>query len=200
MPHPSLADLAKALEGDVVDACKALLGTHLVRGERRARIVEVEAYRGRDDPGSHAHRGMTPRTRIMFGKASHAYVYFNYGVHWMLNVVAEAEGEAAAVLIRAAEPLEGLDQMRELRPKAFKDTNLLSGPGKLAAAFNITGKDNGLNLLERRSDLHLEPATPPRRILAGTRIGLAPGKGENHPWRFIDAEALKWVSRPLTFD
>jgi DNA-3-methyladenine glycosylase len=188
--HPAPAELAHALQGDVRDAAVALLGSYLIRGERRARIVEVEAYRGLDDPGSHAFRGETPRTKVMFGKAGLAYVYFTYGMHWMLNVVAQAEGEAAAVLVRAAEPIAGIDEMRLLRPKAARDTDLLSGPA---------GKDNGLNLLDHRSSLHIEPGHRVKHVLVGTRIGLAEGKGEHTLWRYGDPDAIRWISKPLTF-
>jgi DNA-3-methyladenine glycosylase len=191
--------LRKALRGDVVEAAHALLGCELVRGERRARIVEVEAYRGRDDPGSHAFRGMTPRNQVMYGEAGHAYVYFTYGCHWMLNVVAEEEGEAAAVLIRAAEPIAGVDLMRLHRPKAARDRDLLSGPGKLAAAFEIERADNGMDLLASDASLRLLEGPQPKKVLAGTRIGLAVGKGDRTLWRFADSSALPWVSRPLTF-
>lgn len=204
--HPATEELERLLEGDVVEAAHALLGCYLIRGEKRARIVEVEAYRGRDDPGSHAYRGPTPRNQVMYGPAGHAYVYFTYGCHWMLNVVAEAEGAAAAVLIRAAEPLEGLQEMREMRSGQgrLSDSDLLSGPGKLAMAFGISGKDNGIALLSHaitasHHQLRVEPGPPPHRILAGTRIGLAHGKGHDTPWRFVDGGSLKWVSRPLTF-
>jgi DNA-3-methyladenine glycosylase len=188
--------LFQALEGDVLSACEALLGWHLVRGPRRARIVEVEAYRS-DDPGSHAFRGKTNRNQIMYGAPGRAYVYFNYGVHWMLNVTAHEEGDAAAILVRAAEPLEGRESMYEHRPRAVKDEELLSGPGKLAAAFEITGVDNGSNLLDPSSELRIEPGEPVSKVLSGMRVGLATGKGDELPWRFVDAEKLRWISRPL---
>jgi len=192
----SRKDLFEALESDVLTACEALLGSHLVRGSRRARIVEVEAYRS-DDPGSHAFRGKTKRNAVMFGVPGRAYVYFNYGVHWMLNVTAHEEGNAAAILVRAAEPMEGLDLMRARRPRAKRDEDLLSGPGKLAAAFDITGVDNGIDLLDLASELRIEPGLPVGRVLSGLRIGLAEGKGKDLPWRFVDAKSLRWISRPL---
>ena len=133
----------------------------------------------------------------MFGPAGHAYVYFNYGVHWMLNVTAHPHGDAAAILVRAAEPLEGLDEMYARRPKAKTPTDLLSGPGKLAAAFGITGQDNGINLLDPKSELRIEPGHTVKNVLSGLRIGLAEGKGERLPWRFVDGDRLAWISRPL---
>lgn len=180
----------------MIEAAQDLLGCYLIRGERRARIVEAEAYRAENDPGSHAFRGPTPRNRVMYGKPGLAYVYFNYGCHWMLNVVAHEEGRAAAVLIRAAEPVEGLEEFRRFRPKARKDADLLSGPGKLAAAFEITGRDYGLDLLDPHSSLRIEQGSKPSKIIAGPRVGLAPGKGEEIPWRFVDAHALRYVSKP----
>jgi len=191
----SLSGLRKAFETDVITAAQRLLGMELVRGNLRARIVEAEAYR-QDDPGSHAFRGKTPRNSIMFGKPGQAYVYFTYGNHWMLNVVAHEEGNAAAVLVRGAEPLSGLETMRKRRPKARHDYDLLSGPGKLAAAFGITGKDYGVDLFDPHSSLHLEAGRAPSKVLCGIRIGLTPGKGDDLPWRFLDGGALKFVSRP----
>ena len=190
------AKILEALESDVLHACTALLGTHLVRGTKRARIVEVEAYRA-DDPGSHAFRGRTKRNDVMFGPPGRAYVYFSYGAHWMLNVTAHPEGDAAAILIRAAQPLERLEDMRALRPKARRDEDLLSGPGKIAAAFGITGRDYGAELLDPRSELRIEPGRPVSNVMSGTRIGLAEGKGEHLPWRFVDGDALRWISKPL---
>jgi len=132
----------------------------------------------------------------MYGRAGCAYVYFNYGCHWMLNVVAHEEGSAAAVLIRAAEPVDGLEEFRALRPKARHDWDLLSGPGKLAAAFGIDAQDYGLDLLDPSSSLRIAPGPTPAVILCGPRIGLATGKGEELPWRFVDGHALKFVSKP----
>ncbi|MBI3722321.1 MAG: DNA-3-methyladenine glycosylase, partial [Fimbriimonas ginsengisoli] len=160
-----------------------------------ARIVEVEAYRTPDDPACHAHRGQTRRNATMFGRPGLAYVYFTYGNHWMLNVVAHPPGVAAAVLVRAAEPLTGLEEMRSLRPRARRDEDLLSGPGKLTAAFGIDRADDGCDLLGGRGPLRLEPGVPPARIVTGSRIGVTDGR--EHLWRFIDADALPWASRPL---
>jgi DNA-3-methyladenine glycosylase len=188
--------LREILEQPVVECAKALLGCLLVRGERKARIVEVEAYDAVGDPGCHAFRGMTPRNKVMFGPPGHAYVYFTYGMHWMLNVTAHPSGEGAAVLIRAAEPLEGIELMRKNRPKARRDVDLLSGPGKIAAAFEIDRRDYGIDLLDPRSELHILPGPQPRQIITGTRIGLAAGAGDELPWRYVDGSSLKWVSKP----
>jgi DNA-3-methyladenine glycosylase len=190
-------DLRAALESHVVRGAIALLGCDLVCGEVRARIVEAEAYRSSDDPGSHAYRGRTPRNLVMFGPPGRAYVYFTYGNHWMLNVACEPEGRAAAVLLRAARPLTGLQTMRARRPKARNDRELLSGPGKLAAGFGLTGEHNGIDLLSASSKLRLEAGAPPKIILVGKRIGLASGRGDATLWRFVDGDSIPWVSRPV---
>jgi DNA-3-methyladenine glycosylase len=203
-----MAAFLDLLEQDVVAASEAMLGMFLVRGGRRGRIVETEAYRASDDPASHAYRGVTPRNAVMFGPSGLAYVYFSYGAHWMLNIVAQGRGDAAAILVRACEPVEGIDVMWQRRPKARKVEDLLSGPGKLAPAFDITRADNGADLfaayrtsppeaLPGPSDLpplHIEPGEPPRNVIAGPRIGIAEGKGHETPWRFRDAGRLKWTS------
>ena len=191
----SLDDILHELATDVRRGAVALLGTQLVRGKKRARIVEVEAYRGLDDPGSHAFRGPTPRNEVMFGPPGRAYVYFTYGMHWMLNVTTQHHGIGAAVLIRAAEPLNGVDEMRRNRPKAYKKEDLLSGPAKICAAFEIDRAQNGTNLFHK-TGLRIEKGDQPVQILHGTRIGLAAGKGDNHLWRFVDGAALRWVSTP----
>jgi DNA-3-methyladenine glycosylase len=188
--------LRSKLALDVLAATPDLLGWFLIRGPLRARIVEVEAYRTPDDPGCHAHHGETPRLKAMFGEPGHAYVYFTYGNHWMLNVTAHEPGIAAAALIRAAEPLEGLEIFRERRPKAKRDEDLLSGPGKLAAAFSVDARLYGVDLLSPKSELRLEPGAPPAEIGIGPRVGLSPGCGDRLPWRFADMQRLRWVSRP----
>ncbi|MBI5708447.1 MAG: DNA-3-methyladenine glycosylase [Armatimonadetes bacterium] len=194
MPHE--LPFRERLASSVHEAALALMGCILVREELSAKIVEVEAYRGGDDPGCHAFRGITPRNRVMFGPAGYAYTYFTYGNHWMLNVVAGPEGEGSAVLIRAAQPLTGLELMAQRRPKCKGETDLLSGPGKLAAAFGVTGKDYGIDLLDPASLLRIVPGERPSRLLFGPRVGLSPGKGDGHLWRLADSGALKWVSRP----
>jgi len=132
----------------------------------------------------------------MFGSPGHAYVYFTYGMHWMLNITAQDHGIGAAVLIRAAEPLEGLELMRSRRPKASSDHDLLSGPAKICAAYGITREYNGIDLMDAASELHVEAGQAPQSIVYGTRIGLALGKGEKHEWRFADGGKIEWVSKP----
>ena len=179
---------------DTVLAAQFLLGCVIHHHKCSARIVETEAYRASDDPASHAHRGITNRNRVMFGPVGIAYVYFSYGAHWMLNVVAHAEGEAGAVLIRAAEPLTGLDIMAERRGTSRPEA-LLSGPGKLCQALGITKDCYDVDLFAD-GPLRIEPGPSPREIRASPRIGIAEGKGHETPWRFIDIEALPWISRP----
>jgi DNA-3-methyladenine glycosylase len=149
-----------------------------------ARLVEVEAYCGSDDPGSHAYRGMTPRTEVMFGPPGHLYVYFTYGMHWCANVVATRDGDAAAVLLRAAAPLAGVEVMRARRVKARRDRDLLAGPARLCQAFGLTGADNGADLVRGAVRLCDDGVPPPDAPGVSTRIGLATGRGDEHPWRY----------------
>lgn len=190
------AELRDLLAKDALVGAAALLGAFLVNGECVLRIVEVEAYRGSDDPGSHAFRGPTPRNGPMFGQAGNCYVYFNYGVHWLANVTALGPGNPSAVLLRAGEPLGGLDEMRARRGHVSL-SQLASGPGKLAKALSITGQANGRDLLSGAEGLHLVPARSKVEFLATQRIGLAPGKGDDLEWRFVDPTAGQWLSRPL---
>ncbi len=172
-----------------------MLNKVLVRGGRAGRIVEVEAYKGALDPASHAYRGPTKRTAVMFGPPGHLYVYFTYGMHWCANVVCGPEGQAAALLVRALAPLRGLDEMRAARPAARRDRDLCSGPAKLCQALGITGADNGADLLARPgrggpgppggpgSVRLLDDGTPPPpRPAQGRRIGIRVATEE--PWRF----------------
>ena len=187
------------LEAGPLRIAPFLLNKVLVHGERAGRIVEVEAYHGADDPASHAYRGRTPRTEIMFGPPGFLYVYFTYGMHWCANVVCGPEGEAAAVLIRALEPLRGIEAMRASRPAARRDIDLCNGPAKLCQALAITGADTGTDLLAplprhrrvraqgARAPVRLEDdgTAPPRRPGRGPRIGIS--VAVERPWRF-------WVS------
>ena len=182
------------LKEDVLGGAQSLLGCSLVWGEMSARIVEVEAYRAFDDPGSHAYRGPTSRNRPMYGPPGHAYVYFNYGVHWMLNITALEVGLPAGVLIRAAAPVTGLEAMKARRG-ADLPRNLLSGPGKLCQAFGIDGRQNDLDLLDPNSGLHIEPGEPPSHVVSSRRVGLAAGKGDELPWRFLAGDASEWWSK-----
>ena len=158
------------------------------RDEERlvARIVEVEAYRGSRDPASHAFRGQTARNTTMFGAPGHLYVYFTYGMHFCANVVAAApEGDAGAVLVRAAIPVEGLDLMRSRRPAARTDRLLLAGPARLASAFGFGRADDGLDLTRGLVTIADDGTAPPRSPGRSRRIGLASGKGDETPWRWF---------------
>ena len=178
------------LEASPVVIAPWLLNKLLVRGERAGRIVEVEAYHGANDAASHAYRGETRRTAIMFGPPGFLYVYFTYGMHWCANVVCGPDGEAAAVLIRALAPTEGIEAMRSARPAARRDRDLCSGPAKLCQALGITGADNGIDLLapasgrRRRAWVRLmdDGTPPPRRPGRGPRIGIT--EATERRWRF----------------
>ncbi len=182
-------------ESSVVESAQRLLGCEIVSGSCCVRIVEAEAYGGGDDLGSHACRGMTPRTVPMFGPAGHAFVYFTYGNHWMFCVTCRPVGEAGAVLVRGTLPLEGVEVMRLRRPKAFTESDLLSGPGKIGAALAVDGSHSGVDLLGGGT-LSLVPGEVVRSVLVGPRIGLSAGKGDEKLWRFIDVDFLQWASKP----
>jgi len=149
-----------------------------------ARIVEVEAYAGSEDPGSHAFRGPTPRNQVMFGPAGHLYVYFTYGMHWCANAVSGDAGVGPAVLLRAASPVAGIDLMQAGRAAARVPRDLLSGPAKLCQAFSIDGLLNGTDLTRRRSPVVVgdDGTPPPAQPGVSTRIGLS--AGAELPWRW----------------
>jgi DNA-3-methyladenine glycosylase len=154
-------------------------------GRLAARIVEVEAYAGAEDAGSHGYRGPTPRTTTMFGPPGHLYVYFTYGMHWCANVVAGADGTSSAVLLRAGAPVDGLETMRARRPAARRDRDLCSGPARLAQALGIDRSFDGADLV--RSPLRLldDATPPPARPGNSERIGLGVGRGREHAWRWF---------------
>ena len=165
--------------------------------------MEVEAYVGDgSDPGSHAHRGQTARNAVMFGPPGHLYVYFTYGMHWCCNAVCDPDGTASAVLLRAVEPLAGVDEMRPLRPKATTDRDLTNGPAKLCQAFAITGVQNGVDLARPPVGgvtIVDDGTPPPERPVVATRIGLS--AGGDLPWRwYVDGNAYvsKTVATPAT--
>ena len=165
----------------VDEAARELLGWHITADGVTVRLTEVEAYRGADDAASHAYRGRTPRNAVMFGPAGFLYVYFTYGMHWCLNVTAGADGEAAAVLLRAGEVVAGLDAARARRPRVPVDRDLARGPARLAATLSLDGAANGLDLFH--SWVRLEARSgPPGRIEAGPRVGVS--REKERPWRF----------------
>ncbi|HYI96580.1 MAG TPA: DNA-3-methyladenine glycosylase [Bryobacteraceae bacterium] len=154
-----------------IDVAKDLLGKVLRHGDTAAIIVETEAYLGRDDLASHSARGITNRTRVIFGPPGHAYVYLIYGMYECLNIVAEPDGVAGCVLIRAAEPLEGVELMHARRPAARRRVDLASGPGKLTLALGITRNLNGVDLTKGSLTVH-DPGDPPPAIITTPRIGI----------------------------
>jgi DNA-3-methyladenine glycosylase len=168
-----------------------LIGCTLLYEGVGGTIVEVEAYE-REDPASHSFVGLTDRTKVMFGPPGHVYVYLSYGIHSLLNFVCEAEGEAAAVLIRALEPTTELDLMRGRRPKARTDLDLCSGPGKLTEAIGVTLADNG-SRLDQDPFLLLPPEGDPPAVVTSPRIGIT--KAVEKPWRY-SAAGSRYVSRP----
>ena len=174
-----------------LQVARELLGMRLVRQERDVRLVgvisEVEAYRGEEDQGCHARAGRTPRTRVMYGSPGHAYEYFTYGMHWMLNFVTEAEGYPAAVLIRAILPVEGLDVIaarRDGQPFA----HWTNGPAKLCQALGIDGRHNGLDLCAPQSEIFVQvgESIPDSAVTIGPRVGLnnVPEPWKSIAWRF----------------
>jgi DNA-3-methyladenine glycosylase len=174
----------------VHEVARALVGAELYVDGVGGAIVEVEAYHHRD-PASHGFRGQTPRNTSMFGPPGHAYVYRSYGIHWCLNVVCEPPGSASAVLIRALEPLAGLETMAARR--GVDATRLLcSGPGRLCQALGVTSAHDGLALDE--PPFELRPAPDGVEVVAGPRIGLT--KAVDLPWRYGVAGS-RFVSRPF---
>lgn len=157
----------------------------VVPSGRVGRIVEVEAYGGGDDPGSHAFRGLTPRNEVMFGPPGRLYMYFTYGMHWCANAVAETDGTAGAVLLRALTPLEGIEAMRAARgPAAIRDRDLCSGPAKLTQALGIDGAGNGADLTTGSDGVTIvsDGTAPPSAPACTTRIGLSSGADRRWRW------------------
>ena len=169
---------------DAVEVAAELLNKLVVSGGRVGRIVEVEAYRGGDDPASHAFRGPTRRNATMFGPPGHLYVYFSYGMHWCANAVCLPRGAAHAVLLRALAPVAGLDEMRAARPAARRDRDLCSGPGKLCQALGITGAHDGVDLVAGSGGVSIrdDGTAPPDRPAAGPRVGIS--RAAELPLRF----------------
>ena len=186
-------DLRAFLARPALEVAPDLLGALLSANGVTVRLTEVEAYRGSDDPGSHAFRGPTPRTRVMFGEAGHLYAYFTYGMHTCANVVVGPEGEASAILFRAGEVIEGMDVARTRRRTSHRDTDLASGPARLCVALGITLADTATDLLGggplglSLADVRVDNARPAAaRISTSPRTGVAgPGGTADFPWRFF---------------
>lgn len=157
---------------DPIRVARECLGKLLVHGETAGRIVEVEAYLGVDDQAAHASRGLTKRTQVLFGPPGHAYVYFIYGMYECLNFVVEPAGRAGCVLIRALEPLTGIEPMQLRRPAARRIEDLASGPGKLTRALGITRKLNGSDLVSGPLEVRALATEPPLDIVVTPRIGI----------------------------
>jgi DNA-3-methyladenine glycosylase len=191
---------AEAFDRPADAVARSLLGARLVAEVGGARtvceIVETEAYTGPDDAASHAHIrfGVTPRNRVMYGPPGIAYVYLIYGMHWCLNVVTGPAGHPAAVLIRAARPLEGLDAMRARRP-GRPDVDLLRGPGKLTQALGIDGTHDDHPLQEAPLWLEAGEAVPDTQVVTGPRIGIT--RDVALPLRFL-VRGSRYVSSPRT--
>ncbi|MGZ8180093.1 DNA-3-methyladenine glycosylase [Williamsia sp. SKLECPSW1] len=191
---------------DPVTAARTLLGCVVVHGPVALRIVETEAYGGPDggrhpDPGAHSYRGPTPRSAVMFGPAGHAYVYRSYGIHLCVNITCEDDGEAGAVLLRAASVSTGdgivEDRRRSDRGVLPPRHRWAMGPGNLGAALAVRLEDSGRDVLDRRSDLRLLSGDPVADdvVRSGPRVGLSVATGR--PWRFwIDGDPAVSSYRP----
>ncbi|MBV9313818.1 MAG: DNA-3-methyladenine glycosylase [Pseudonocardia sp.] len=186
---------------DVLDAAALLLGCVLAAdtedGLVAVRLVEVEAYRGADDPASHSYRGRTPRNAVMWGPAGHLYTYFVYGMHFCANVVCLTDGVAGAVLLRAGEVVSDLAVARARRPTARRDAELARGPARLAALLGLDRERNGVDLTDPTSPVRLfaGESVPPSSVRTGPRVGVAVAK--TRPWRFwLDGSSAVSPYRP----
>ncbi|MGB5951760.1 MAG: DNA-3-methyladenine glycosylase [Ornithinimicrobium sp.] len=188
-----------ALTGSPVEVAPRLLGAVISHNGVAVRITEVEAYGGSDDPGSHAFRGPTPRSQIMFGEAGRAYVYFSYGMHHCLNIVCGPTGSAGAILLRGGEVIQGEASARRRRDKArsvphpYRD--LARGPARLASAVDVDLNSNGVDVCDPDCSLGLLAGHPvdPASVSTGPRVGVRGpgGDASTYPWRF-------WVSADPT--
>ncbi|GAW49546.1 MULTISPECIES: DNA-3-methyladenine glycosylase [unclassified Nocardioides] len=174
-----MAELSEVLSGPVLEVAPLLLNAVLRHGDVAVRLTEVEAYAGPEDPGSHAYRGRTPRTEVMFGPPGHLYCYFTYGMHVCCNVVCGPEGTPSAVLVRAGEIVDGVELARERRPRS-KDRDLARGPARLCRALGIELTHDGADLVGGAVTLSL--GEPPDDVSTGPRVGLR--QAADRPWRY----------------
>jgi DNA-3-methyladenine glycosylase len=180
----------------VLEVAPELLGCTVTHAGVTVRLTEVEAYDGSNDPGSHAYRGQTPRTSVMFGEPGGLYVYFTYGMHWCANLVCGAAGAASAVLMRAGEVVEGLETARSRRP-GVTGRDLARGPARLTMTLALTGEQNGVDTTAADSPLVVRAAVPAASgtgftVRSGPRVGVSGsgGEGAAYPWRFwLEGEA-----------
>lgn len=182
-------------ERPAVTVAPMLLNKILATADGRSgRIVEVEAYAGSIDPAAHTYRGKTTRNAVMFGPPGHMYVYFTYGVHWCCNCVCKPAGQG--VLIRALEPLHGLDLMRVARTAGIRDRDLCRGPGRLAQALGIVGAQNGIDLVQALEGFAIvdDGVKPPKGVSGTPRVGIR--VGVDLPWRWR-APNNPYVSGPM---
>lgn len=179
-------DLPNLLAGPPEIAAPRLLGAHLVSEidarTVRVRITEVEAYKGSDDPASHAYRGRTERNASMFARPGTLYVYKSYGIHNCANTASGPVGTGWGILIRGGEIIEGVGIARVRRRRSDELTN---GPGKLCEALGINTDHNGSYLFDSKSSIRLEPGEPPEMVLSTPRVGIS--KAKERPWRFVAA-------------
>jgi DNA-3-methyladenine glycosylase len=183
-----------------LDVARALLGQRLVRLRSSERleglIVEAEAYVGQDDLACHARAGPTARNHVMFGPPGHAYVYFTYGMHWLLNCVTGMEGYPAAVLIRSIFPTENIEAIARRRYPA-KEKDWCNGPAKLTLAFGIGKQNNGMNICDKKSPLFIEQAEsiPENFVRTSARVGISsvPEPWRSVPWRYQAILPANWL-------
>jgi DNA-3-methyladenine glycosylase len=180
-------------ERSALDVARDLLGCRLVRIQNGYRLAgtisEAEAYIGEEDQACHARAGRTPRTEIMYGPPGYAYIYFTYGMHWLLNAVTGQEGFPAAVLLRGMLPEEGLDHMADNRPELAHTIHWTDGPAKLTRALSLDGHQNGCDLCDPNGTLFIEETRqrfPDEQVTIGPRVGLfsVPEPWKSVPWRF----------------
>jgi DNA-3-methyladenine glycosylase len=180
--------LSELLSGSPEEAAPHLLGSVLVSeiGGRtvKARVTEVEAYKGSDDPASHAFRGRTGRNGSMFERPGTLYVYRSYGIHWCANVAAGPEGVGWGILFRSGEIVDGIGIARRRRGR---DDDLATGPGKLTQALGVDASHDGTHLLDGTSPVRIEAGTSPELVMATPRVGIS--RAVDLPWRFVEVTA-----------